>query len=94
MCSIVFYSCKNKGKFWLYPLAIILHTAMDLVAGLYSAKLFNPPVIVLELLIAVFSILTFCGAYFLLYKKDTTDDKNPDFEEDSEDPAQVCESNV
>ena len=26
---MVFYACKDKKKFWLYPLAILLHTAMD-----------------------------------------------------------------
>lgn len=91
---IVFYACKNKGRFKLYPLAIILHTAMDFIPGLYAAELFTPPVLVLELLIAAFSVLTFCGAYFLLYKKDTAAGINDVIEEDTESPVQVGESGI
>ncbi len=67
---LVFYACKAAKKFWLYPLAILLHTLMDFTAGLYVAKVFTPPTWLLEVIFAVFSILTFCGAYFLLYRKD------------------------
>ena len=31
---------------------------------------FNPSTLVLEGIFAAFGILTFCGAYFLLYKRD------------------------
>ena len=67
---IVFYACKDKSRFWLYPLAILLHTAMDFVAGLTSAGVWNPSVWALEGINAIFGVLTFCGAIFLLYKKD------------------------
>ncbi len=67
---IVFYACKDKGRFWLYPLAIFLHTAMDFIAGLTLAGVWNPPVWVLEGIVGLFGVLTFCGAFFLLYKKD------------------------
>ena len=67
---IVFYACKDKSRFWLYPLAILLHTAMDFVAGLTSAGVWNPSVWALEGINAIFGVLTFCGAFFLLYKKD------------------------
>ena len=67
---IVFYACKDKGRFRLYPLAILLHTAMDFVAALSLAEVWNPPVWVLEGIIGIMAILTFGGAYFLLYKKD------------------------
>ena len=67
---IVFYACKDKSRFWLYPLAILLHTAMDFVAGLTSAGVWNPSVWALEGMNAIFGVLTFCGAFFLLYKKD------------------------
>lgn len=73
---IVFYACKDKGRFWLYPFAIILHTAMDFIAGLSMTDVFNPSVLALELIAAVFAILTFFGAYFLLYKKDMENDVN------------------
>ncbi len=68
---LVFYACRDKGKGWLYPLAILLHTGMDFIAALTLVNLFNPPMWLLELIVAVFGILVFCGAYFLLYKKDT-----------------------
>lgn len=67
---LVFYACRDKGKGWLYPLAILLHTGMDFIAALTLVNLFNPPTWLLELIVAVFAILVFCGAYFLLYKKD------------------------
>ena len=71
---LVFYACREKKKVWLYPLAVILHTAMDFVAGLSMTEVFNPSVFELELIVAVFGILTFCAAYFLLYKRDKEKD--------------------
>ena len=69
---IVFYACKNKRRFWLYPLAILLHTAMDFIVGLITVGVWKLPVWALEGILAIFGILTFCGAFFLLYKKDVT----------------------
>lgn len=66
---IVFYACKDKSRFWLYPLAILLHTAMDFVAGLTSVGVWNPSVWALEGINVIFGVLTFCGAFFLLYKR-------------------------
>jgi uncharacterized membrane protein YhfC len=67
---IVFYACKDKGRLWLYPLAILIHTAMDFIAGLTTAGVWKLPVWALEGIVAIFGVLTFCGAFFLLYKKD------------------------
>lgn len=67
---IVFYAYKDKSRFWLYPLAILLHTVMDFVVGLTSVGVWHPPVWVIEGILAIFGVLTFCGAFFLLYKKD------------------------
>ena len=70
-CSIlVFYACKDKKKFWLFPLALILHTLTDFTLGLNYVKVTNFSILELEIIIAVFGIITFCSAYFLLYKKD------------------------
>lgn len=71
---IVFYACKDKSRFWLYPLAILLHTAMDFVAGLISAGVWNLSVWAFEGINAIFGVFTFCGAFFLLYKKDVGKD--------------------
>ena len=67
---IVFYACKNRKLFWLYPLAIALHTAMDFVAVLGSFNVISLPVWAIEAIFAAFGLLLFFGAYFILYKKD------------------------
>ena len=68
---IVFYACRDKQRFWLYPLAIVLHTAMDFVAALQLGGTIHLSQWAFEGILAVIGILVFCGAYFLLYKKDT-----------------------
>lgn len=67
---LVFYACKDKKKFWLYPLAVLIHTLLDFGAGLSAVNLFNPPTWVMEAIVGAFGLLTFFGAYFLLYRKD------------------------
>ena len=67
---LVFYACRGKGRFWLYPLAIVLHTALDFFAGLTIAKAVTIPTMALEGIISAFAVLVFCGAYFLLYRRD------------------------
>ena len=68
---LVFYACKDKKKFWLFPLAIILHTLTDFTAGLNYVKVTNFSILELEVIAAVSATITFCSAYFLLYKKDS-----------------------
>ena len=63
-------TATDKNKTWLYPLAIILHTAMDFIAALTLTGIWTPSTWLLEAIVAVFGILVFCGAYFLLYRKD------------------------
>ena len=67
---LVFYACRDRRRFWLYPLAIVLHTALDFIAGLTIAKVVTIPTLALEGIIGVFAVLVFCGAYFLLYRRD------------------------
>ena len=67
---IVFYACRDKGRFWLFPLAILLHTAMDFIAGLITVGVWKLSVWAVEGIVAIFGVLTFCGAFFLLYKRD------------------------
>ena len=67
---LVFYACRDRGRFWLYPLAIVLHTALDFIAGLTIAKAVTIPTLALEGIIGAFGVLVFCGAYFLLYRRD------------------------
>ncbi len=73
---LVFYAARDKGKLWLYPLAIILHTALDSLAGLNAAKVIQLSIPVLEAIVVAFGVVTFLGAYVLLYKKDADTEKN------------------
>ena len=66
----VFYACKDKKRFWLYPLAIILHTGMDFIGALSIFNVINISAWTLEGIVAGFGLLTFFVAYFLLYRKD------------------------
>ncbi len=68
---MVFYSVKDKKKCWLYPLAIIIHTAIDGFLGLQLAGVFELPDLANELIFAVAAFAVFFAAFFLLYKKDT-----------------------
>ncbi len=67
---LVFYACRDKKRFWLYPLAVVLHTAMDFIAAMYTLGVSEMSTWALEGIFAVFGVLTFCGAYFPLYRKD------------------------
>ncbi len=69
---LVFYACKDKKKFWLYPLAILIHTIIDAFSGLQIAGAISASMLVTELVVAISGSLTFFGAYFLLYRKDAT----------------------
>ena len=73
---LVFYAARDKGRFWLYPLAIALHTALDFISGLYIGKVVDISVCTIEAVAAVFGLLTFFGAYSLVYRKDTTSANN------------------
>ena len=68
---LVFYACKDKKKFWLYPLAIVIHGLIDMYGGLMLAEVISIPNWVFEAVFAITSSLIFFGAYFLLYRKDT-----------------------
>lgn len=72
---MVFYACKDKKKFWLYPLAILLHTALDGVLGLVMANVISLSDVQIEVFATAVGTLVFFGSYFLLYKKDK--DKGP-----------------
>ena len=67
---LVFYACRDKKKFWLYPLAIVIHTVIDGIAALQIVQAVEIPSIAIEIIFIAVSIVTFFGAYFLLYRKD------------------------
>jgi len=67
---LVFYACREKKRFWLYPVAIVLHTGMDFIAALNIFTVIRLSPWTLEGIAAVYGLLTFFGAYLLLYRKD------------------------
>ncbi|MBQ3865094.1 MAG: YhfC family intramembrane metalloprotease [Clostridia bacterium] len=67
---LVFYACRERRRFWLYPLAIVLHTAMDFVMALSLFEVIRISPWALESIAAAAGLLVFFGAYFLLYRKD------------------------
>ncbi len=75
---LVFFACRDKKRLWLYPLAIIIHTAMDFVAALYLFDVIKLSPWVLELIIAVIGLSVFLGAYYCLYRKDNAAVKKPE----------------
>ena len=67
---MVFYAVKDKKKWWLYPLAIVIHTVIDGFLGLQLAGVFELSNTVNEIVFAVVAFAVFFAAFFLLYKKD------------------------
>jgi uncharacterized membrane protein YhfC len=60
---VVFYSVYGERKFWLYPLAILLHALIDAPAALMQAGVLGN-VLIVEGMIAVFAVaLAFFAAY-------------------------------
>lgn len=74
---LVFYAARDKGRLWLYPLAILLHTVLDSLAGLNMAKVVQLSAPALEAIVVAFGLLTFAGAYFLLYRNDRSEALTP-----------------
>ena len=67
---MVFYAVKDKKKWWLYPLSILIHTVIDGFLGLQLAGVFELSDVANEIIFAVEALAVFLGAFFLLYKKD------------------------
>lgn len=67
---LVFYACRDKDKFWLYLLAIVLHTVTDFVGGLAIFNIISIPNWAQESMVVIMGTATFFGSYLLLYKKD------------------------
>ena len=67
---LVFYACRDKKKFWLYPLAIVIHTVIDGIAALQIVQAVKIPSIAIEIIFVLASVATFLGSYLLLYKRD------------------------
>ena len=59
---------KRKNKKILFPIAILLHTFIDIFAGLYQTKLVTN-LIIIEGLVFVISIIIFSFVYKKVYEK-------------------------
>lgn len=64
---VVFKAVKEKGKLFLYPVAILIHTFIDVFAGLYSVGAISN-IYIVELLVIVFAVILGIVA-FKTYKK-------------------------
>lgn len=68
-CSIMVYSAvRSTGKWWLFPLAILLHASVDIFAGLYQQGVITN-VGLLELCIFAWAILFLVAVYRLVYRR-------------------------
>lgn len=74
---LVFTAAHNKGKLWLFPVAIVLHTGFDIFAVLYQTNVITSLWLV-ELILLVCSVVV-CFIAFVIYKntKDDTTKKEP-----------------
>ena len=67
---MVFYAVKDKKKWWLYPLSIIIHTVIDGFLGIQLAGVFELSNVANEIIFGVEAFAVIFAAFFLLYKKD------------------------
>ena len=63
LSMIVFVAAREKGKFWLFPVAILMHAFMDAPAALYQIGV-PIPLLAVEVLMIVLGIV-----YFVIGKK-------------------------
>lgn len=69
-CSIVVFKAVNgHRKMWLYPVAILIHALVDVMAALYQVGVITNMYLI-EGTILVLGGAVFAGAYLLLYKRE------------------------
>lgn len=68
-CSVIMFSAvREKGKFWLYPVAVLVHGSIDIIAGMYQTGLISN-VYVIEIIIFLWALILFGLSYVLIYRK-------------------------
>lgn len=68
-CSIiVFRAAHEKGKIWLYPVAILLHASIDVIAAFYQVGLIQNLYLV-EVILFIWAVALLWGCYQFVYKK-------------------------
>jgi len=72
---LVWYAVSRKGKLWLFPLAIILHAAADLPAGLAQVG-FMKNVILVEIWVAAYAVILLVSVIFTCKKLNNTNGGN------------------
>jgi len=60
---VVFYSVFGKNKLWLYPLAILLHTIVDIPAMVFQTGGIKS-IFVVEVIVCLFAL---CLMFFAKY---------------------------
>lgn len=72
-CSIiVFKAVKEKDKMWLYPVAIVLHAVIDLIAAAYQMGLITN-ILIVELCIMIYAVALFIFCMKKIYWGTETD---------------------
>lgn len=59
---LVWFAVKNKGQFYLYPLAIVIHTLFDAIAG--SLSLMKVNIAIIEVSFYILAVPVVCLAVF------------------------------
>lgn len=68
-CSIVmFRAAHERGKIWLYPMAILMHASIDLIAAFYQVGLLSN-IYIIEVILLIWAIVLLGGCYKFIYKK-------------------------
>ena len=67
-CSVVVFKAVREKKYIFYLLAVLIHAALDVIAGLYQTKIITSTAVV-EILMFAEALTVFAAVYKLLYKK-------------------------
>lgn len=68
-CSIVmFKAAHEKGKLWLYPVAILIHASIDIIAAFYQVGIIHN-LYLIEVILFLWAVALLWGCYKYVYKK-------------------------
>ena len=67
---LVWFAVKNKGQFYLYPLAIVIHALFDAIAG--SLSLMKVNIAIIEISFYILAVPIVCLAVFIWKRNSST----------------------
>ena len=68
-CSIImFKAVREAGKMWLFPIAILLHASIDMIAAMYQCGLISN-IYIIEAILVIWSVALILVTYNVVYKK-------------------------